>query len=77
MVEKSRKINDLHNLGITNLSELNALTKLRIIVITIFILSTISVPLLIYGYIISVFFLMISYLLIIVMMLKLMIIKKL
>ena len=77
MVEKSRKINDLRNLGITNLSELNALTKLRIIVITIFILSTISVPLLIYGFIISVLFLILSYLLVILLMLKLMLIKKL
>ncbi len=77
MVEKPRKIKDFQNLGITNLLDLDALTKLRIIVITIFILCTISVPLLIYGYIISAFLLIISYLLIIVMMLKLLIIKKL
>jgi len=77
MVEKQRKKKNLQNLGITSLYELDALAKLRIIVITIFILSTISVPLLIYGFIISAFLLIISYLLVIILMLKLMIIKTL
>ena len=77
MVEKPRKKIDIQNLGITKISEIDALTKLRIIVITIFILSTISIPLLIYGFIISAFLLIISYILVIVLMLKLLIIKKL
>ena len=77
MTEKQTKDKDKQNLSITNLFELDTLTKLRIIVITIFILSTISIPLIFYGFIISAFLLLISYLLVIVLMLKLMIIKKL
>jgi len=77
MVEKPRKKIDIQNLGITKISEIDALTKLRIIVITIFILSTISIPLLIYGFIISALLLILSYILVIVLMLKLLIIKKL
>ena len=63
MTEKQTKDKVKQNLSITNLYELDALTKLRIIVITIFILSTISIPLLFYGFVISAFLLIISYLL--------------
>jgi len=77
MTEKQTIDKNHKNISITNLSELDALTKLRIIVITIFILTTISIPLLIYGFIISALLLIISYLLVIVLLIKLMTIKKL
>ena len=77
MAEKQSKVKNLKNFDITTFSEMNALTKLRIVVIAIFALSTISVPLLLLGNIISAFLLIISYLLVIVLMVKLMIIKKL
>jgi len=77
MAEKQSKVKNLKNFDITTFSEMNALTKLRIVVIAIFALSTISVPLLLSGNIISAFLLIISYLLVIVLMVKLMIIKKL
>ena len=77
MAEKQSKVKNLKNFDITTFSEMNALTKLRIVVIVIFALSTISVPLLLFGNIISAFLLIISYLLVIVLMVKLMIIKKL
>lgn len=77
MAEKQSKVKNLKNFDITTFSEMNALTKLRIVVIAIFALSTISVPLLLSGNIISALLLIISYLLVIVLMVKLMIIKKL
>jgi hypothetical protein len=77
MTEKQTEDKYHQNFDIGYISKLDALTKLRIIVITIFILCTISIPLLIYGYIISAFLLIISYILVIVLMIKLMIIKKL
>jgi hypothetical protein len=77
MTEKQTENKYHQNFSIGYISELDALTKLRIIVITIFILSTVSIPLLIYGFIISAFLLIISYILVLVLLIKLMIIKKL
>lgn len=64
-------------LEITAFSGLNALTKLRIGVILIFIFSTISIILVTTSIFITVILILLSYLLIIILMIKLLIIKKL
>jgi len=73
MIKKESKI-----LEMKNYKQLNTLAKLRIIIISIFILSTLSIVMaFISDFIISVTLLLISYGLIFVLMIKLIIIKKL
>lgn len=64
-------------LEINAFSGLNVLTKLRIGVILIFILSTISIILVTISMFTTVILILLSYLLIIILMIKLLIIKKL
>lgn len=58
--------------------KLNVLNKLRLAVISIFVLSTLSMILVfVAGFIISVFLILVSYIIVFVLMTKLLIIKKL
>lgn len=74
MPKKKRKT----SLEIKMLSELDILMKLRLVVTSIFILSTVSIILVfISEFVISVVLILISYLLIFILMIKLLLIKKL
>jgi hypothetical protein len=76
MTKKQSKVKILKNLDIKNISELDSLSKLRITIITIFALTTISIPLLLIGNIISAYLLIISYLMLFILTIKLIVIKK-
>jgi len=65
-------------LEIKNLKQLDALMKLRIVIISIFSLSTLSILMIfVADFVISALLILISYVLVFVLMLKLLIIKKL
>ena len=73
MIKKESKI-----LEMKSYKQLNTLAKLRIIIISIFVLSTLSIAMaFISDFVISVLLLLISYCLVFVLMIKLFIIKKL
>jgi len=70
--EKAKK------LEIKNLKQLNVLIKLRIVIISIFCLSTLSIIMILFAdFVISASLILISYVLVFILMLKLLIIKKL
>jgi len=73
MIKKEAK-----GLEIKNLKQLDALMKLRIVIISIFSLSTLSILMIfVADFVISALLILISYVLVFVLMLKLLIIKKL
>ncbi len=73
MIKKESKV-----LEMKSYKQLNALAKLRIIIISIFVLSTLSMLMVfIADFVISVLLILISYGLVFVLMIKLLIIKKL
>jgi hypothetical protein len=68
----------LNSLEIKQLTEMNVLTKLRIVVISIFILSSLSFVLVfISEFVISVILILISYFMLFILMIKLLLVKKL
>lgn len=72
---KKKKIKTLE---IDGIKKLDILTKLRLAVISIFVLSTLSILLVfVTGFVIPVFLVLISYVMVFVLMIKLLIIKKL
>jgi len=78
MVDKEQKKKEVKVLEIMSLAKLDVLTKLRLVVIAIFVLSTLSILLVfITDFVIPVLLILISYIMVFVLMIKLLIIKKL
>ena len=77
MSKKPKRL-ELKSLEIKALSEMNNLLKLRLVVILIFILSTLAIiSVFISEFVISVALVLISYFLVFILMVKLLLIKKL
>lgn len=78
MVDKKLKKREVKVMEIMSFPKLDVLTKLRLVVISIFILSTLSIILVfITDFVIPAILILISYITVFVLMIKLLIIKKL
>ena len=75
-MDKEKK--EVKFMELKSFTQLDVLTKLRLVVVSIFVLSTISILLVfVADFVISVILILIGYIMVFVLMIKLLIIKKL